>query len=264
MSSGPSGRDLRPLARLFRGLGDPTRLALLDVLADGDATVGELTRRVGAPQPRVSSHLAVLRACGFVDAERAHRHVHYAIADDRVVGLVELARGVLAGHPDLASASESQEAEAQVEVEVDVDDGPARAGPGTYVVFALGTELYGLPAASVREAFPLDAVRRLPSRRPTLLGMRDVRGTLLEAHDLALHLGLGAGEPTALLVVEDRAGRALALAIGPLDGLDDVAAADLRPAGRTHPAVGAIALRGERIVLLLDPRVVIAGLRATV
>jgi purine-binding chemotaxis protein CheW len=170
---------------------------------------------------------------------------------------------VLADHPELAPAT--QEPLAQVEVEEAVDDtGPARAVAGTYVVFALAAELYGLPAASVREALPLVALRRLPSRRPTLLGMLDLRGTLLEAHDLAGHLGLAAAEASGLLVVEDRSGRMLALAVGALDGLDDVAAADLRPPGRTHPAVGGIAVRGERIVLLLDPRLVIAGLRAAV
>jgi DNA-binding transcriptional ArsR family regulator/chemotaxis signal transduction protein len=258
-SDAPGERDL--LAKALRGLGDPTRLALLDALAEGEATVGELARRVGAPQPRVSSHLAVLRRCGLVEAERSHRHVRYAVADPRVGKLLELARGVLADQSALDSVDREADAQVELEVAADAAAGPARAAPGTYVVFALGEELYGLPAGSVREALPLVALRRLPSRRPTLLGMLDLRGTLLEAHDLATHLGLAAVEPGGLVVVEDRAGRALALAVGAFDGLDEVAAGDLREAGRTHPAVGGLAVRGGRLVLLLDPGTLVAALR---
>lgn len=72
-------------ARLFRALGDPTRLGLLVLLAErGELTVGELTRAVGGLQGRVSSHLACLRHCGLVSTRREGRTVRYRLADDRV------------------------------------------------------------------------------------------------------------------------------------------------------------------------------------
>lgn len=57
--------DVRTGARFFRVLGDPTRLRILELLHRGERSVGELVAAVGQPQPRVSTHLACLRQCGF-------------------------------------------------------------------------------------------------------------------------------------------------------------------------------------------------------
>jgi DNA-binding transcriptional ArsR family regulator len=50
----------------FNAVADASRRALLDVLGDGEATVGELADRLGLRQPQVSKHLGVLRAVGLV------------------------------------------------------------------------------------------------------------------------------------------------------------------------------------------------------
>ncbi|TMD94413.1 MAG: ArsR family transcriptional regulator [Chloroflexi bacterium] len=47
--------DPTVLARLFRVLGDPTRLRIIQLLEDGDRTVGEIVDAVGGLQPRVST-----------------------------------------------------------------------------------------------------------------------------------------------------------------------------------------------------------------
>lgn len=52
---------------LFRGLGDPTRLALIRRLAAGEARVVDLRTELGLSQSTASSHLACLRQCGLVD-----------------------------------------------------------------------------------------------------------------------------------------------------------------------------------------------------
>src|SRR5260370_42561164 len=62
--------DVTAAARFFRVLGDPTRLKILELLGEGERTVGECVSAVGQPQPRVSTHLACLRHCGFVSTER--------------------------------------------------------------------------------------------------------------------------------------------------------------------------------------------------
>lgn len=67
-------------ARFFRVLGDPTRLRILELLGEGDRTVGELIQNVGQPQPRVSTTSPCLRHCGFVESERRGREVVYRLA----------------------------------------------------------------------------------------------------------------------------------------------------------------------------------------
>lgn len=67
-------------ARFFRVLGDPTRLHILELLEDGDQTVGEIVAKTGQPQPRISTHLACLRHCGFVSTERRGKEIVYGLA----------------------------------------------------------------------------------------------------------------------------------------------------------------------------------------
>lgn len=85
----PARTDL--VAKYFRGLGDPTRLRILQLLREhGELTVGDLAGRLELAQPNVSNHLACLRWCGFVDTRREHRAVHYRIADPRVSELLDI------------------------------------------------------------------------------------------------------------------------------------------------------------------------------
>ena len=90
----PARQDL--VAKYFRALGDPTRLRILALLrAEGELSAGELTRRLGLAQPKVSNHLACLRWCGFVAARRQHRLVYYHLADQRVADMLKLADALL-------------------------------------------------------------------------------------------------------------------------------------------------------------------------
>src|SRR6266700_4423901 len=78
-------------ARFFRVLGDPTRLAILHYLLIQPHSVSELTGKLGIAQSRVSNHLACLRWCRFVTAERAGRRVIYSVADQRLERLIAAA-----------------------------------------------------------------------------------------------------------------------------------------------------------------------------
>ena len=90
----PARGDL--VAKYFRGLGDPTRVRILELLRDeGELSVGKLVERLGEPQPKVSNHLACLRWCGFIEAEREHRTVYNRIADQRVMKMLDLAQALL-------------------------------------------------------------------------------------------------------------------------------------------------------------------------
>lgn len=99
----PAKTDL--VAKYFRGLGDPTRLRILELLRDeGELSVGELVTRLGLPQPKVSNHLACLRWCGFIEARREHRTVYNRIADERVEQMLELAHAVLEDNEEHVAA----------------------------------------------------------------------------------------------------------------------------------------------------------------
>lgn len=78
------------LSRYFRVLGDPTRLAIIEALVERERTVSELVEMLGAPQSRVSNHLACLRWCRFVESERRGRSIVYRVADERVARVLEL------------------------------------------------------------------------------------------------------------------------------------------------------------------------------
>jgi DNA-binding transcriptional ArsR family regulator len=93
------------VAKYFRGLGDPTRLRILELLRDvGELSVGELVERLSEPQPKVSNHLACLRWCGFIEARREHRIVYNRIADKRVLKLLELGHALLADNEEHVAA----------------------------------------------------------------------------------------------------------------------------------------------------------------
>jgi DNA-binding transcriptional ArsR family regulator len=93
------------VAKYFRGLGDPTRVRILELLQEhGELSVGALVERLGESQPKVSNHLACLRWCGFVVARRQPPSVYYSVADERVLDLLELSRALLADNAEHVAA----------------------------------------------------------------------------------------------------------------------------------------------------------------
>src|SRR6266498_1646786 len=103
LPASPVETDL--VAKYFRGLGDPIRLRILELLrSEGELSVGELVRRLALPQPQVSNHLACLRWCGFVEARREGRTVYNRIADVRVESMLGLAHSLLADNAEHVAA----------------------------------------------------------------------------------------------------------------------------------------------------------------
>ncbi|TAM68857.1 metalloregulator ArsR/SmtB family transcription factor [Mycobacterium sp.] len=90
----PGGVEV--VAKFFRALGDPVRLRLLEFLLHDEHTVTECVAHVGLAQGRVSSHLACLSDCGYVQMRRQGRFSHYTVTDPRVAELVLLARSLAA------------------------------------------------------------------------------------------------------------------------------------------------------------------------
>jgi DNA-binding transcriptional ArsR family regulator len=89
------GASLTVTAKLFRGLGDPSRLRVLTALRDGPLSAGDVVMRSGLSQPNTSMHLKCLGECGLVTWERDGRFVRYQIADKRVVTLLDQSEELL-------------------------------------------------------------------------------------------------------------------------------------------------------------------------
>jgi ArsR family transcriptional regulator, cadmium/lead-responsive transcriptional repressor len=83
-------------AKLFRGFADPTRLALLLALTDGERRVTDLVAQLGVAQSTVSGHLACLKDCGLVTDRPQGRAVYYRVATPEVYGLLVAAERLLA------------------------------------------------------------------------------------------------------------------------------------------------------------------------
>ena len=93
----PTVTDEKTLkARFFRGLADPSRLAILEALRDGPLHVGALVERTGLSQPNVSMHLSCLWGCGLVTKAPRGRFVYYRIESPHVDRLLAQAERVLA------------------------------------------------------------------------------------------------------------------------------------------------------------------------
>jgi DNA-binding transcriptional ArsR family regulator len=64
---------------VFNAVAEPQRRALLDALAGGERSVGELVHALALPQPQVSKHLRVLREVGAVDVREEGRRRLYRV-----------------------------------------------------------------------------------------------------------------------------------------------------------------------------------------
>lgn len=88
-------RSLALKAKLFRGLSDPSRLAIVEALRTEPRSVTEIVEVTGLTQSNASNHLACLLDCGLVEREQRGRFAYYRLADERVDGLLSLADEIL-------------------------------------------------------------------------------------------------------------------------------------------------------------------------
>lgn len=88
--------DLAAAGLLLRLLADPTRMGIVELLAERERTVGELAEALGAPRSRLGNHLACGLHCGVWTSQKRGRHVVYALTDRSVLGLLEHAQTVAA------------------------------------------------------------------------------------------------------------------------------------------------------------------------
>ncbi len=89
----------RPLsevkAELFKALAHPARVRVLEVLVDGERSVGDLQPLVGIESSHLSQQLGVLRRAGLVTTRREGSSVYYALRDPLVAELLAVAKQLL-------------------------------------------------------------------------------------------------------------------------------------------------------------------------
>lgn len=96
MSPGGAVPLYRAKAELFRTLGHPVRIRVLELLADGPRPVHELRAAIDVEASNLSQQLAVLRRAGLVTSSRDGTDVLYTLATPDVADLLRSARHLLA------------------------------------------------------------------------------------------------------------------------------------------------------------------------
>ena len=89
----------RPLneikANLFRVLGHPARVRILELLRDGERSVGSLQSELNLGEGSTSQHLAALRRIGFVESRREATTIYYRVDNPRVFDLLAAGRDII-------------------------------------------------------------------------------------------------------------------------------------------------------------------------
>lgn len=79
---------LEQAAECLKTLAHPHRLRMIQMLLQGEFTVGELAEACGIPSPMASEHLRLMQRCGFLTSEKAGRKVFYRIAEHHLANIL--------------------------------------------------------------------------------------------------------------------------------------------------------------------------------
>ncbi|HEY8287067.1 MAG TPA: metalloregulator ArsR/SmtB family transcription factor [Chloroflexota bacterium] len=85
-------------AEFFKALAHPVRITILELLRQGELTVGDLQERLVIDPSSVSQQLAVLRSRNIVESRRAGSNVFYTVRDPAIFGLLDTARTIFDNH----------------------------------------------------------------------------------------------------------------------------------------------------------------------
>ncbi len=102
--TGPARPIHQVKAEFFRTLGHPSRVRVLELLKDGEMTVGDLQAELGIDSSGTSQHLGAMRRQGILEARKAGTSVYYSVRDPRVFQMLESARQVIGSHLEQANA----------------------------------------------------------------------------------------------------------------------------------------------------------------
>jgi DNA-binding transcriptional ArsR family regulator len=85
------GDSLRQFkSEIFQALANPTRIAIVEALRDGEMSAGKLIEKLGLEQANASQHLAILRAKQIVNNRKAGNQVFYSIRDHALIEVLDI------------------------------------------------------------------------------------------------------------------------------------------------------------------------------
>jgi DNA-binding transcriptional ArsR family regulator len=76
-------------AECLRALAHPHRLRMVQMLLQGDYTVGDLAEACGLPSAMASEHLRLMQRCGFLKSEKEGRCVYYRVAEPHLKNILK-------------------------------------------------------------------------------------------------------------------------------------------------------------------------------
>lgn len=85
------GDSLRQFkSEIFQALANPTRIAIVEALRDGELSAGKLIEKLGLEQANASQHLAILRNKQIVVNRKAGNQVFYSIRDHALIEVLDI------------------------------------------------------------------------------------------------------------------------------------------------------------------------------
>jgi len=100
-------------SEIFQALANPTRIAIVEALREGELSAGQLIERLGVEQANASQHLAILRAKHIVANRKAGNQVFYSIRDPALIEVLDILRSYF--YSELSSTVRMLEEVAQTE-----------------------------------------------------------------------------------------------------------------------------------------------------
>ena len=85
-------------ADFFQALANPTRIAIVEQLRDGELSAGALIERLGIEQANASQHLSVLRAKNILISRKAGNQVFYSVRDPLIIEVLDVMRRYFHAH----------------------------------------------------------------------------------------------------------------------------------------------------------------------
>src|SRR6202167_5575910 len=79
-------------SEIFQALANPTRIAIVEALRDGEMSAGKLIEKLGIEQANASQHLAILRSKMVVVSRKVGNQVFYSIRDPALIEVLDILR----------------------------------------------------------------------------------------------------------------------------------------------------------------------------
>lgn len=85
-------------ASIFQALGHPTRIAIIEVLRNGELPAGVIIERLGIEQANASQHFSVLRLKHIVTSRKEGNQVFYSVRDPLLIEVLDIMRRYFQAH----------------------------------------------------------------------------------------------------------------------------------------------------------------------